>query len=105
MTAVTARPIQRPASAPDNWICGRAGTRTYSCELIFDNDRVDVRKLKRTLRKRRQDVADEPWPEKVSRKDIDHRLACLYQATLEAPIPQDMLRLVEKIGARQDHKT
>lgn len=29
----------------------------------------------------------------------DSKLATLYQDTLEAPIPQDMLRLLEKIGA------
>jgi len=29
----------------------------------------------------------------------DSKLASLYQDTLEAPIPQDMLRLLEKIGA------
>jgi hypothetical protein len=29
----------------------------------------------------------------------DSKLATLYQDTLEAPIPQDMLRLLDRIGA------
>lgn len=32
----------------------------------------------------------------------DSKLAALYQDTLEAPIPQDMLRLLEKIGGSAD---
>jgi hypothetical protein len=34
----------------------------------------------------------------------DSKLAALYQDTLEAPIPQDMLRLLEKIGASTERE-
>lgn len=85
------------------WKCrsGRAGTVACSRELIFRNHRINVRKLKRNTRIRR-DEADQPWPKQDSPDGIDYRLACLYQATLDAPIPQDMLRLVEKIGRVQE---
>lgn len=37
------------------------------------------------------------------RSRTDSKLATLYQDTLEAPIPQDMLRLLERIGAEADN--
>jgi hypothetical protein len=72
--------------------------------LIFRNHGINVRKLKRNPRIRRDD-ADQPWPTKDGQAGIDYRLAGLYQATLDAPIPQDMLRLVEKIGRLQESET
>lgn len=44
-------------------------------------------------------TGSEARPGRLRPNENDSRLASLYQDTLEAPIPQDMLRLLEKIGA------
>ena len=36
--------------------------------------------------------------------DADSRLESLYQDTLDAPIPQDMIRLLEKLEAASRHR-
>lgn len=83
--------------------CGCAGTHVHSRELILDNFGIVVSKPRRPLRTR-EDATDNSRLVPMSRDGIDHRLARLYQGTFDAPIPQDMLRLIEKIGALQSHK-
>ena len=41
----------------------------------------------------------EARPGRHRQSHADSRLELLYQDTLEAPIPQDMLRLLEKLGS------
>lgn len=41
-------------------------------------------------------------PRRTRHSQADSKLAALYQDTFEAPIPQDMLRLLEEIGASAD---
>jgi hypothetical protein len=44
-------------------------------------------------------TGSEARPGRLRPSGADSKLASLYQDTLEAPIPQDMMRLLEKIGA------
>ena len=77
---------------------GHAGTLAHSRELIFDYRGIAVRKLK-IGSARQEDMSREPRPGRPCQGHTDSRLASLYQDTFEAPIPQDMLRLVEALGS------
>ena len=77
---------------------GRAGTLTRSRELMFDHCRIAVRKPSSTL-SGQKGTGSEVRPGRLRPNEADSKLATLYQDTLEAPIPQDMMRLLEKIGA------
>ena len=44
-------------------------------------------------------TGSEARPGRLRPNEGDSKLASLYQDTREAPIPQDMLSLLEKIGA------
>ena len=66
----------------------------HSRELIIDHRGIDVRKP--NISSPRYDNADRETPRQGH---TDSRLALLYQDTLEAPIPQDILRLLEKLGS------
>jgi len=76
---------------------GRAGTLARSRELILDHCRIAVRKPSSTSSGQRG-TGSEARPGRLRPSEADSKLAELYQDTLEAPIPQDMLRLLEKIG-------
>ncbi|HEX2116129.1 MAG TPA: hypothetical protein VHM01_17120 [Alphaproteobacteria bacterium] len=68
----------------------------HSRELIIDHRGMAVRKP--NISSAGQNSADlEARPGRPRRGDTDSRLASLYQDTLEAPIPQDILRLLEKL--------
>ena len=77
------------------------GTCVYARELILRQSKVTVRKTRPTISEpenRGSDGHRSPTPHSRT----DSKLATLYQDTLEAPIPHDMLRLLEKIGAEAD---
>jgi hypothetical protein len=70
---------------------------TRSRELILDQRRITVRKPSSTSSGQKS-TGSEARPGRLRPNEADSKLALLYQDTLEAPIPQDMLRLLEKIG-------
>jgi hypothetical protein len=74
---------------------GRAGTRPHARELIQRYFRIAVRKPHSTTSG--PEAAGQEARRAGSRPDS--RFASLYQDTLEAPIPQDILSLVEKLGS------
>jgi hypothetical protein len=71
-----------------------------SRELILDHCRITVRKPSPTSSGQKS-TGSEARPGRLRPSAADSKLVSLYQDTLEAPIPQDMMRLLEKIGA--DH--
>lgn len=89
--------VNRPAARPGQPVCGLAGTLGYSPQLFVGNGGDTVRKPSRTSAADREAV-DESGSGRRGARRTDRRLADLYQATLEEPIPDDMLRLVEMIG-------
>ena len=89
--------VDRSVAGFDQRFCGRAGTSPYSQQLFLGNCGDTVYKLKRTEGEDCEG-ADGAGLGRRTRRRMDHRLAELYQATLEEPIPDDMLRLVEMIG-------
>jgi hypothetical protein len=89
--------------APPQFCRGRAGTRAHSRELILDYCRIAVRKL-HPFSTRSESAGSAARPGRTRPSQADSKLAALYQDTFEAPIPQDMLRLLEKIGAGADEE-
>lgn len=75
----------------------------HSRELILDHCRIAVRKPHHTS-SGPESAGSERRGHGSRRGQPDSKLASLYQDTLEAPIPQDMLRLLEKIGSSADHE-
>jgi hypothetical protein len=71
---------------------------THSRELIHDHCRIAVRKPHSTS-SGQESTGFEARPARLRPSEADSKLVALYQDTLEAPIPQDMLHLLEKIGA------
>jgi hypothetical protein len=67
-------------------------------ELILDQRRIAVRKPS-SISSGQKVTGSEARPGRLRPNEGDSKLASLYQDTLEAPIPQDMLSLLEKIGA------
>jgi hypothetical protein len=101
--------IPGPASLPRRivpaarlWRRGRVGTQTHSRELMFDHRGIVVRKLS-TRSLGHENQGSEARPGHPRQSGNDSKLASLYQDTLEAPIPQDMLRLLEKLGGTGRH--
>jgi hypothetical protein len=85
---------------PEDWQIGTY-TGTFACtpELFGNNVEVTVvrrKPISGVEREAEGEQAGGAW-----RRDIDTRLATLYQAALDEPLPGDILRLVEQIGARQ----
>jgi hypothetical protein len=76
---------------------GRDGTPMHSRELILDHYRIAVRKPNSNT-PGHTSTGSEARPSRIRQTQSDSQLAALYQDTLEAPIPQDMLRLLEKIA-------
>jgi hypothetical protein len=76
---------------------GQAGTRAHSRELTFDHRGIAVHK-RNTSSAGQEIAALEARPVRPRQGPTDTRLTALYQDTLEAPIPQDMLSLLEKLG-------
>lgn len=52
-----------------------------------------------------RDADASKWPGRRGRARVDNRLASLYQGTLEEAIPDEMMRLVARIGAQLTGKS
>lgn len=79
---------------------GYAGTPACLHELFVGNVEVAVSK-----RMQRWQAGDGNRHGDAWRHAVDTKLARLYQAALEEPIPDDMLRLVGLIGAQKQDKS
>jgi hypothetical protein len=69
----------------------------HSRELILDYSRITVRKP-HSPSSGQDGTGSEARPGRLRPSQSDSKLVSLYQDTLDAPIPSDMLRLLEKIG-------
>jgi hypothetical protein len=87
-------------AAPDAQHC-HAGTLACSPELFQGNVEAVVSKLKRSEAGQVPDARAErdAWTHRV-----DSKLAGLFQAALEEPIPDDMLRMARMIAAQSPSK-
>ena len=74
----------------------------HSRELIFDHRGIVVRKLNSSPLGH-ESQGPEARPARPRQGAPDSKLASLYQDTLEAPIPQDIMRLLEKLGTTGRH--
>jgi hypothetical protein len=90
--------------APPHFCRSRAGTRAHSRELILDHCRILVRKS-HPIFSGPESAGSAARPDRTRHSQADSKLAALYQDTFEAAIPQDMLRLLERIGTTADEES